>query len=303
MVFCIIGLVIFGILGLFSAKYRRYFRESLHCMRRQLMLKACDTQFDQEMKSKISAKIGKGSPGLARFVFRRFAMLTWILLIIMLVSAAFIAYGFYSFVVYGNCNGPNSNDFCIYNALLTRSVEDKTAAIKPLEADGNPTIGSLDAPVKIVEVGCFICPFTKKAEIFRQQILNKYGENVSFTFRIMPLPYHNFSSETAEAAYCALDQNMYWEYHDKLFEYQSSMSIQKLHDIAAELGMDTTQFDNCFDSNTYVEKVRKDYDTGVAAGIFATPTYFVNGRTFVGLKAFSDFENVVASEMEASCSV
>lgn len=303
MVFCIVGLVIFGILGLFSAKYRRYFRESLHCMRRQLMLKACDTQFDQEMKSKISAKISKKSPSLARFVFRRFAVLSWILLIIMLVSVAFIVYGFYNYVAYGNCNGPNSNDFCIYNALFSGSVEDNTAAIKPLESDGNPTIGSLDAQVKIVEVGCFSCPFTKKAEIFRQQILDKYGENVSFTFRIMPLPYHNFSSETAEAAYCALDQGKYWEYHDKLFEYQSIMSIQKLHDIAAELGMDTATFDNCFDSNTYAEKVSKDYDIGVAAGIFATPTYFVNGRVFVGLKAFADFENIVAGEIDGSCHV
>lgn len=303
MVFCIIGLVIFGILGLFSAKYRRYFRESLHCMRRQLMLKACDTQFDQEMKSKISAKISKRSPGLARFVFRRFAMLTWILLIIMLVSAAFIAYGFYSYVAYGNCNGPNSNDFCIYNALLPGSIADKTLAIKPLGADGNPTIGPSDAPIKIVEVGCFRCPFTKKAEVFRQQILDKYGSNVSFTFRIMPLPYHNFSTETAEAAYCALDQNKYWEYHDKLFEYQDIMSIQKMRDISTELGMDTTAFSSCFDSGKYTDKVKKDYDAGVAAGIFATPTYFVNSKTFVGLSAFSDFENVVASEMEASCHV
>lgn len=303
MVFCVIGLVIFGILGIFSAKYRRYFRESLHCMRRQLMLKACDTQFDLEMKSKISAKISKKSPSAARFVFRRFALLSWILLIIMLVSAAAIVYGFYNFVAYGNCNGPNSNDFCIYNALLSGSVEDKTADIKPLEADYNPTIGGADAPVKIVEVGCFSCPFTKKAEPFRQQILDKYGSNVSFTFRVMPLPHHNFSSETAEAAYCALDQGKYWEYHDKLFEYQSNMSIQKLHDIAAELGMDTTKFDTCFDSNTHAEKVRKDYDIGVAAGIFATPTYFVNGRVFVGLKAFADFEQIVAGEIYGSCHV
>ena len=246
MVFCIVGLVIFGILGIFSAKYRRYFRESLHCMRRQLMLKACDTQFDQEMKAKISAKISKRSPSFARFVFRRFALLSWIHLIIMLFSVASIAYGFYNFVAYGNCNGPNSNDFCIYNALLPGSMEDKTANVKPLGADG-PTIGSMDAPVKIVEVGCFRCPFTKKAEVFRQQILGKYGSNVSFTFRIMPLPYHNLSSETAEASYCALDQNRYWEYHDKLFEYQNNMSIKKIHDIAAELGMDTVKFNNCYD--------------------------------------------------------
>ena len=55
MVFCIVAVVVFGILGIFSAKYRGYFKESLHCIKRTAMLKPCDTEFDQKMKAKITA--------------------------------------------------------------------------------------------------------------------------------------------------------------------------------------------------------------------------------------------------------
>lgn len=302
MVFCIIGLVIFGILGIFSAKYRRYFRESLHCMRRQILLKPCDTSFDQEMKAKISAGISKTSPVLARFVFRRFALLSWILLVLMTFSAAAVGFGVYSYVLYGNCNGPYSSDFCVFG-VLSGPMDERIANIRPVDAGDAPTLGSPNASVKIVEVGCYSCPYTKNAESIRSQLLNKYGSDVSFTFRDMPLPSHNLSWEAAEAAKCALEQGKYWEYHDKLFEYQEIMSVEKMKSIANEIGLNASQFNACLDTEKYKEQVQKDYDAGTSAGIFATPTYFVDGKPIVGLKAFADFEKIVIGEIRGSCPV
>jgi len=301
MVFCIVGLIIFGILGLFSAKYRRYFRESLHCMRRQLLLKPCDTQFDNEMKAKISAGVSKVSTGMARFVFRKFVLLSWILLVLMIASVIMVMFGVYNYVAYGNCNGPFSSDFCVFG-VLDGSFDEKVAKIKPISMDDDPTLGDFNASnVHIIEVGCFSCPYTKDAEQFRGQLLEKYGGNVSFTFRSMPLPQHELSFERAEAADCALEQGKYWEYHDLLFQNQANMTMDKLKELAAELELNTTQFDACLDSEKYRGEVQKDYDDAVAANIFATPTYFVNGVPLVGIKAFAQFENIVVSSIEGSC--
>jgi hypothetical protein len=117
MVFCIVGFAMFGIIGIFSAKYRRYFRESLHCIRRQMVLKACDTQFDQEMKAKISANASKASPAFGKFILRRFALLSWILLIIMLAGTAAVVLGVYNYIAYGNCNGQASQESCVLNVI------------------------------------------------------------------------------------------------------------------------------------------------------------------------------------------
>ncbi len=298
MVFCIAALAVFAVLGIFSAKYRRYFRESLHCLSRQMTLRRCDTQFDQQMKAKITAETSKYSPALARFVFRRFALLSWILLVVMVFSTAGIAFGIYNFALYGNCNGPDSTDFCVYG-LLNQPTD--ASKIKPVAAGDNPTIGNPDAFVKIVELGCYSCPYTKDAESIRIQLLAKYGSNVSFTFRDMPLPAHNLSFERSEAAHCANDQNKYWEYHDLLFKYQDEITVQKLKAIALEIGLNTTQFSECYDSGKYRQKVQDDYQEAIAAGIYATPTYFVDGRPFVGLKAFADFEKIIVGEIKGSC--
>ncbi len=299
MVFCIAGLLIFAILGVFSTKYRRYFRESIHCMRRQLLLKPCDTQFDQEMKAKITANISKTSPKLARFVFKRFAFLSWILLILMLFSTAAVAFGAYNYIAYGNCNGPYSSDFCVFGAL-DGSFDERVKDIKPIEAFG-PTLGNPDASVEIIEVGCYACPYTKDAEGFRNQLLDKYGDNVSFTFMAMPLEHHGLSWETAEAAYCAEEQKKYWEYHDLLFENQDSITIEKIKELAEELELDMNRFNECLDDHIFRDAVKQIRDKAVEANIFATPTYFVNGRPFVGIKAFADFEQIVGVEIRGSC--
>jgi hypothetical protein len=109
MVFCIIGLVVFAFLGLFSAKYRTYFREAVHCISRQVTLRPCDTKFDEKMKSKISAKLTRVSPGIARFTYRRFALLSWIFFIAMIVSLALFVQGAYNLALYGTCDPYGGN--------------------------------------------------------------------------------------------------------------------------------------------------------------------------------------------------
>jgi len=300
LVFCIIGLAIFGVLGIFSTKYRRYFRESLHCMKRQVTFRPCDTQFDHEMKSKIAASAGKKSERLGRFIYKRFALLSWIMIIMLVASIALIGLGVYNYFAFGNCNGPNSSDFCIFG-VLGGNPEERIASLKTIDTRNGIEAGSPNAPVKIIEVGCFSCPYTKSAESLRLQILEKYGGNVSFVFKDMPLPSHNLSRELAEAAKCANEQNAYWEYHDKLFEQQENMTEQKMKDIAAGIGMNASQFNSCLDSRKYAAEVEQDYQDGVAAGIFATPTYFVNGKSVIGLRAFAELEKIVAGEITGQC--
>src|SRR3989338_9101514 len=115
MVFCIIALVIFSILGLFSAKYRAYAKESFRCVSSMITLRPCDTGFDQKMKAKVTSGLMKRSERLGRFVYKRFELISWSFLAVMIVSLFFTGLGIYNLVAYGNCNGPESTDVCILN--------------------------------------------------------------------------------------------------------------------------------------------------------------------------------------------
>ncbi len=303
MVFCIVALVVFGVMGIFSAKYRTYFKEALRCVGRQMTLRKCDTDFDNKVKSKITAKLMNRSPMAAKFVYKRFSWISWAFVLLMFWSIASLGIGVYNTVAYGNCNGEESTDFCIFNPDMTgnsghsmhEGLEKKE--LTPASVDDDPFLGGENAKVTIIEFGCFRCKYTKKAEDTRKQILEKYGDKVKFVFRNFPLPSHDLSRETAEAADCALEQGKYWEYHDKLFENQKDMSVEKIKEIPSDIGLDTQKFNDCVDSRKYEDEVEKDHQDGLKSGIYGTPTFFINGRPLVGPNTFEKFVQIIDEEL------
>ncbi len=303
MVFCIIALVVFGVLGIFSAKYRTYFKEALRCVFRQITLRKCDTDFDNKMKSKITAKLMNVNPHMAKIVYKRFALISWVFIILMFGSIAATGIGIYNAISYGNCDGQESTEFCIFNPGTTGdsgySVQDgmEKGQLIPASPDDDPYIGGEDVNVTIIEFGCFSCKYTKTAELVRKQVIEKYRGKIKFVFRNFPLPKHPFSREAAEAADCALEQNKYWEYHDKLFESQKNMSIEKIKEIAIDLGLDTSKFDTCFDTKKYKDEVERDYQDGLKSKIYGTPTFFINGRPLVGPQSLGAFSRIIDEEL------
>jgi len=109
---CLIALIIFSILGIFSLTYRNLAKEALDCVFRRIQLKPCDTGFDQKIRAKVTGKILKFNPGAARFIRKYFEVFSWIFLILLLVSFFFSARGIYYLVTVGSCD-PHSTT-CIF---------------------------------------------------------------------------------------------------------------------------------------------------------------------------------------------
>jgi len=91
----------------------------------------------------------------------------------------------------------------------------------------------------------------------------------------------------AEASECANEQGGFWDYYDKLFEEQAgenvgTFSTENLKRFAADLDLDTEQFNECLDSGKYEAKVEQETAQGWQEGVRGTPTLFVNGRLIEG---------------------
>jgi hypothetical protein len=114
MVVCIIALAVFGVMGIFSAKYRRMAKEAFRCVFRMVQLKPCDTGFDQKIKSGVTSKLMR-FPSAAKFVYNNFNLISWIFVATFFVSIAGIFYGLYNYIIFGNCNGPTGG-ICVYNS-------------------------------------------------------------------------------------------------------------------------------------------------------------------------------------------
>lgn len=102
----------------------------------------------------------------------------------------------------------------------------------------------------------------------------------------------------AEAAKCAQDQNQFWAYHDKLFNEQQgensgAFTKANLKRFAADLHLDTQQFDSCLDADKYLQDVQNERQTGQQMGVNSTPTFFINGQKYEGVLSYDRLSAIV----------
>ena len=67
---------------------------------------------------------------------------------------------------------------------------------------------------------------------------------------------------------------------------------------AAALGMNTGQFNVCFDTRKYKDQVETDIKDGNEAGVSGTPAFFINGRLITGAQPFEAFKRIIDEELE-----
>jgi protein-disulfide isomerase len=171
----------------------------------------------------------------------------------------------------------------------TSSLSGSTAPLQP-----NPAIGPADAPVTILEFGDFACPACGvwSESGIRDQVLEKYGDSVRFVWADFPSVTLD-SRKAAEAARCAHDQEMFWEYHDYLYSHMEELSVNDLKLYATILGLDRTQFDHCLDSEARAAEVSIDFRLAVDKSVGVLPTFYVNDILLAGPPSFELLVSVI----------
>lgn len=299
MVLCIIAFFVFAVMSIFSAKYRPLAKEGFRCVFRTLMMKPCDTGLDERIKAEVVSAALRYSPPLAKIINRHFTALSWLFVLITVGSLAYTAVGIYNFYVYGNCDGPQAIGACILNDITGDygRFSEPTDLIPPTALDGMVS-GNASANVTIVEFGCFTCPYTKEVESTMKTLLQKYNGTIYYVFKPFPLPNHNNSFDDARAVLCAYRQNKSWNLQDLIFRNQvacTSGGTTDLKALAQSAGLDMPSFNACFDNNETGAELARYVQEGKDAHIYATPTFFINGKPLVGPKPLTDFETAIAA--------
>lgn len=109
---CLVALIVFSILGIFSATHRQLAKEAFDCIFRRITLRPCDTGFDQKIKGKVTGRLLNKSPRLAKGVYRFWEPLSWFLVIVFFVSLFFSGQAVYNLVRYKTCD-PQEPQSCI----------------------------------------------------------------------------------------------------------------------------------------------------------------------------------------------
>jgi 2-hydroxychromene-2-carboxylate isomerase len=70
--------------------------------------------------------------------------------------------------------------------------------------------------------------------------------------------------------------------HDSLFAYQGRLEDPHLWERASALGINLELFDRDRRSHAVQDRVRRDFQSGVRAGVVTTPTVFAAGQMHAG---------------------
>ena len=164
----------------------------------------------------------------------------------------------------------------------------------PVDISGAPARGAATAPVTIVEISDYHCPFCRRhVQQTQPQIYSEYVDKgtVRHVFIHYPIDQlHPDAYKSHEAASCAADQGKFWELHAKLFE-AAARSEEQIAAVAFSAGLDVNALKACMSSGKYRQAVRTSVEKMQALGVSGTPMFLI-GKTPSGNAAFTALSTI-----------
>jgi len=189
-----------------------------------------------------------------------------------------------------------------------RAPQPQSAKVSPV-TDKDHVRGNRNAKITLVEYSDLECPFCQRFHLTMKEIMTTYGDKVRWVYRHYPLAFHANAQKEAESSECVAElggNDKFWEYIDKIFERTTAngtgFALDKLGPLAAEIGVDQTQFQTCLDSARYEKLVKDQLAEGSASGVSGTPsTFIVNSKgesqIVVGAQPIESFKTAIDKQL------
>jgi len=176
--------------------------------------------------------------------------------------------------------------------------------------NGSPYLGDPNAPITLVEFGDYQCFFCNKFfHNTEQKLLENYVDTgkVKIIFKDFTIIGPD-SITAAHAAHCADDQDLFWEYHDTLYnnwngENNGWASSENLLRMAQDVGLDIDEFTGCMLNEIHTQIISASNADARTLGLTGTPGFFVispNDQVtkIPGAQPFDVFQKIFDSELE-----
>jgi protein-disulfide isomerase len=165
--------------------------------------------------------------------------------------------------------------------------------------DKDITKGPKNAKVTLIEYSDFQCPACAAYHPLVNKLEEELGDKILFVYRFFPLTnIHQNAAISAQAAYAAYNQGKFWEMGDLLFNNQKDWSTQNdptatFIAYAKQLGLNTNQFQTDMNAQATKDFISAEQDAGTNAGVNATPTFFINGKSMQNVQSYEEFKQKI----------
>lgn len=154
-------------------------------------------------------------------------------------------------------------------------------ALAPSLGSADHILGSVGAPVQLVEYGDYECRYCGLAHLAVRDILKRAGSQICFAWRHFPFgkihPRARLAALAAEAA-----GEKFWLMHDLLLRHQRSLQMEKLLEYARRIDLDVEGFRAKLEEERHAARLREQRTGGIRSGVNTTPTFYIQGRRHNG---------------------
>lgn len=157
----------------------------------------------------------------------------------------------------------------------------------------DPTLGQANSSLTIVEFGDFECVYCAEVATTLATAIKENPGKIKLVWKDFPLPSHTNAYGAAEAGQCAARQGKFWQYQEKLFVSQSSLSESTYLSIAREVGINYDKFSQCLENHETKPLVDQNINEGKAIGVDAVPFFVVNGQAWSGVLTESQLQSLL----------
>ncbi len=171
-------------------------------------------------------------------------------------------------------------------------------------ADRARVKGDPEAPIRIVEISDFECPFCARfyQESYRA-IDSLYVQSglARYVWISFPNSTHPRAWPAIEAAFCAGAAGRFWAMHDVLFERRDEWAEspdpnQLFRSWAVEIGIEDESFAACLRNDQTAPLQVRDYESAITAGVASTPFFVVGDSVAIrGAVPLDTFRSAVDS--------
>ena len=165
----------------------------------------------------------------------------------------------------------------------------------------NMMTGCTDGAVVVSVYLCARCPMCSELipKLYHEITKGSLSGKIKLYARIFPIKSHKGGTEANLALAAASEKENFWEYLLYSYANFSTFSTEVIPDWAESVGLDRKTFNQLRKSPEVRQKVVASKKEGLRNGVESTPTFFINGRKYLGEIELETLIDVLEEELES----
>jgi len=174
------------------------------------------------------------------------------------------------------------------------------APLKPEIAAGRPMLGTVDAPVTIVEYSDFLCGYCAQGANTMQELLRRHPGQIRLFFKHFPAHPGSLEPAVMFEALAMQNQAVAWKFGELAFANQQTLADGSGKGVAAIYAsatagakIDAERLKKDMESPAVRARIESDVAEAKRFGVEGTPTFVVNGVLVRGALPIAEFEDLL----------